>query len=193
MRLFVAITPPEEVRARVLAVIEQLKPLSRVPRWVRPEGLHLTLKFLGETKEDQLSAIISALNEIHSAAVHFEFHGVGSFPKHQHPRVIWAGVRESSELATLASAIESRLVPLGFPPEARAFSPHITLARINSREHLENLVSAAAAFASYDFGTMHAREFHLFKSTLKPSGAEYASLATFRFTPDAHGSQGHQQ
>ena len=73
---------------------------------------------------------------------------------------------------------------LGFRREEREFSPHITLARINSRERLDNLVRAAAAFASYDFGAMQAIEFQLFKSTLKSSGAEYEALETFRFVSD---------
>jgi 2'-5' RNA ligase len=182
MRLFVAITLPADVHKRIVRVMEELKPLSRAPRWVRPEGLHLTVKFLGEVKEPQLAPIVAELKEIRALRpIEFRFRGLGSFPKHDRPRVIWAGIDANKELTDLAESMESRLEPLGFPREEREFSPHITLARINSRERLDNLARAMAGFASYDFGTMQAGEFQLSQSTLKPSGAEYASLGTFHF------------
>jgi RNA 2',3'-cyclic 3'-phosphodiesterase len=185
MRLFVAITPPADVHERIAHVIDELKPLSRAPRWVRPEGLHLTLKFLGEVDEVQLPQIVAALKEIRaSRPLDLKFRGVGSFPKHDRPRVIWARVEDNGALAAVAEALTVRFEPLGFRREEREFSPHITLARINSRERLDNLVRAAQGFASYDFGAMQAAEFSLFKSTLKSSGAEYASLGTFRFASE---------
>ena len=192
MRLFAAITPPPEIRERLQRVIDQLRPASRTPRWVNPDGLHLTLKFFGDTDAAQLPAIQSALAAAASAShtATIRIHGLGYFPNSRQPRVLWAGLTASAELQNLAAEIQSRVGPLGFPAEAREFSPHITLARIGTREHhpapelLDNLLRAAAAFASYDFGTMHASEFHLFRSTLKSTGAEYSSLATFSFTPE---------
>lgn len=182
MRLFIAITPPEDVRERLAQVMGELKPLSRAPRWVRSEGLHLTLKFLGKVDQLQLPQVMAALNDARaSKALDLRFRGVGSFPKHDRPRVIWAGIEDSGALSALAEALATRFEPLGFRREEREFSPHITLARINSRERLDNLVRAAAGFASYDFGTMQASEFELFQSVLNPSGAQYASLGTFRF------------
>jgi RNA 2',3'-cyclic 3'-phosphodiesterase len=191
MRLFAAITPPAEIRDRLLHAINELRPVSRAFRWVKTDGFHLTLKFFGDTDAAQLPSIISALQtgRTQSGAT-IRIHGLGYFPNPRQPRVIWAGITASAELQTLACEIQSRVGPLGFPAEDRAFSPHITLARINPREHnvapepTDNLVRAAAAFASYDFGTMHASEFHLFQSRLKSSGAEYTSLATFRFAPE---------
>lgn len=182
MRLFVAFTPPPDVQERMLRVMDELKSLSHAPRWVRSDGLHLTLKFLGEVKEPLLAAIVSELKRIRaSRSIELRFRGLGSFPKHDRPRVIWAGIDENKELTALAETIESRVEPLGFPREKREFSPHITLARINSREQLDNLVRAVAGSASYDFGAMQATEFQLFQSTLKPTGAEYTSLGRFRF------------
>ena len=186
MRLFAAITPTAEIRERLLHAIDALKPTSRAPRWVKPDGLHLTLKFFGDADAAQLPAIQSALQGVHiQSPATIRIHGLGYFPNPRQPRIIWAGLTASAELPTLAAEIQSRVGPLGFPAEAREFSPHITLARISTREHnpapepLDNLLRAAAAFASYDFGTMHASEFHLFRSTLKSTGAEYSSLATF--------------
>jgi RNA 2',3'-cyclic 3'-phosphodiesterase len=182
MRLFVAIIPPADVHERIVRVMEELKPFSRASRWVRPEGLHLTLKFLGDVKEPQLACIAAELKEIRALRpIELRFRGLESFPKHDRPRVIWTGIDVNKELTDLSESMESRLEPLGFPREERDFSPHITLARINSRERLENLARAMAGFASYDFGTMQACEFQLFQSALKPSGAEYASLGTFHF------------
>jgi RNA 2',3'-cyclic 3'-phosphodiesterase len=182
MRLFVAVTPAEEIQEKLRRMMEELKPLARGPRWVRGEGLHLTLKFLGDVKDNLLGAIVDGLKEVRLArGIELRFRGVGSFPKHQHPRVIWAGVAAGEELAALVSSIEARMEGLGFAREQREFAPHVTLARIKSREPLENLMGAAAAFASYDFGAMVVREFHLFQSTLKPSGAEYSKIATFPF------------
>ena len=190
MRLFIAITPPNDARERMTRVIEELKPLSRAPRWVRPEALHLTLKFLGEVDELQLPQVKAAMKDIRaSKSLEMRFRGVGSFPKHDRPRVIWAGVEDNGALAAVAEALATRFEPLGFRREEREFSPHMTLARINSRERLDNLVGAAAGFASYDFGAMHASEFELFQSTLKPSGAEYASIAKIRFAGEEERAQ----
>jgi 2'-5' RNA ligase len=196
MRLFAAITPPAEIRERLLSAVNELRPASRAPRWVKPDGLHLTLKFFGDTDAAQLPAIQSALETIHTqTAATIRVHGIGYFPNPRQPRVIWAGITASAELQTLAAEIQSRVGPLGFPAEAREFSPHITLARISTREHnsapepADNLVRAAAAFASYDFGTMHASEFHLFRSTLKSTGAQYSKLASFSFPKNPAGPE----
>lgn len=189
MRLFVAVTPTEEIREKLRRVMAELKPLAGGPRWVRGEGLHLTLKFLGDVKDDRLGAIVGALQQVRAESeVELRFRGLGSFPKHQPPRVLCAGVAAGEELAALAAAIEARLEALGFAREDRQFAPHVTLARIKSREPVENLMRAVTAFASYDFGAMVAREFHLFRSTLKPSGAEYSKIATFPFARGDSGS-----
>jgi 2'-5' RNA ligase len=196
MRLFAAITPPNEIRDRLLHVIHKLRPISLAPRWVKPDGLHLTLKFFGDTDAANLPAILSALQTVHTPrAATIRIHRIGYFPNPHQPRVIWAGVTASPELATLATEIQSRVGPLGFLAEERAFSPHITLARINARERnpapepIDNLLRAAAAFASYHFGTMHASEFHLFRSTLKSTGAEYSTLASFSFAENPAGPE----
>jgi 2'-5' RNA ligase len=190
MRLFIAIPAPDDVRQQLVSVMEKLKPLSRAPRWVRPEGLHLTLKFLGEVDELQVPQITSAMKDIRaSKPLDLRFRGVGSFPQNDRPRVIWAGVEDTGALAPLAEALATRFEPLGFRREEREFSPHVTLARINSRERLDNLVRAAARFASYDFGAMQASEFELFQSTLKPSGAEYTAIEKFRFVAEEERAQ----
>jgi 2'-5' RNA ligase len=187
MRLFVAITPTEEIQAELRRVMEELRPLASGPRWVRGEGLHLTLKFLGEVQDERLAEIVAALKGARSAReIALRIRGLGTFPNPRHARVIWAGVEAGAELAALAADIEARMALLGFASEERAYAPHVTLARMQSREPLEKLMSAAARFAQYDFGAMTTKEFQLFRSSLKPSGAEYRVLESFTFaTADA--------
>ena len=186
MRLFVALDLPDAVRRSLADLIAQLKPKSRSARWVRPESMHLTLKFLGNTAAEKFDAVRAALATIRSTqAVELHFRALGFFPDEFKPRVIWAGVAASANLFELAATIEQTLEPLGFPRESRAFVPHLTLARINSTKGIENLVRAADALKSYDFGSTRESEFHLFESKLKRSGAEYKKLATFPFVQGA--------
>jgi 2'-5' RNA ligase len=186
MRLFVALDLPDAVRRALADLIAQLKPKSRSARWVRPESMHLTLKFLGETDPQKLDSIRAAVAKIHSARpVELHFRALGFFPNEFKPRVIWTAVEASPNLFELAAAFEAALEPLGFPRESRAFVPHLTLARINSAKGIENLVRAADSLKSYDFGSARESEFHLFGSVLKRSGAEYTKLATFPFAQGA--------
>ncbi|MGA8674719.1 MAG: RNA 2',3'-cyclic phosphodiesterase [Candidatus Acidiferrales bacterium] len=186
MRLFIALDLPDAVRRALDELIAQLKPKSRSARWVRPESMHLTLKFIGNIAGEKLDAIRAALGRIRSAQpLDLHFCALGFFPDEFKPRVIWAGVAASANLFEIAAAIEQTLEPLGFPRESRAFVPHLTLARINSTKGIENLVRAADALKSYDFGSARESEFHLFESVLKRSGAEYKKLASYSFVEGA--------
>jgi RNA 2',3'-cyclic 3'-phosphodiesterase len=185
MRLFVALDIPDAVRRALRELIARLKPECTGARWVRPEGMHITLKFLGETDEAKLDSIRAALSSIHSGqAVESDFRGVGFFPNEFHPRVVWCGIEASSNLSLLAARVDRALQPLGFPAESRPFTPHLTLARFNSHKGLDTLVRAANNLKSYDFGSARGSEFHLYRSVLKPSGAEYTRLATFPFVKE---------
>lgn len=182
MRLFVALDLPDAVRRALAELIAQLKPKSHAPRWVRPESMHVTLKFLGNVDTQKLDSISAVLAAIHSAQpVELHFRALGFFPNEFKPRVIWSGIEATPNLFQLAAAVEASLQPVGFHPESRAFVPHLTLARMHSSQNLENLVRAADAMKSYDFGSARETEFHLFESTLQRSGAEYKKLATFPF------------
>jgi RNA 2',3'-cyclic 3'-phosphodiesterase len=185
MRLFVALDLPDAVRRALGELIAQLIPNSRSARWVRPESMHVTLKFLGNVDAQKLDAICAVLATIHSAQpVQLHFRGIGFFPNERRPRVIWSGIEATPNLFELAAAMEQALEPLGFARESPAFVPHLTLARLNSSQGVENLVAAAEAMKSYDFGAAQETEFHLFESVLKRSGAEYKKLATFSFAKD---------
>lgn len=185
MRLFVALDFPDEVRSAIRNLIARLKPLARNARWVRPEAMHITLKFIGETNDAKIDSIRSALAPIHSGKpVEMHFRGVGFFPDERRPRVAWCGVEVSPNLSQLAADVEFALEPLGIPREARAFVPHLTLARIQSPGRLDELIRAAKESAALDFGTARETEFHLIESILKPSGAEYKRVATCAFVKE---------
>jgi|ERR1700693_3424589 len=181
MRLFVALDIPDAVRRALRELMARLKPECSGARWVRPEGIHITLKFLGETEGAKLDSINSALSSVHPAGpVQFDFRGIGFFPNEFHPRIIWCGVEASPNLATLAASVDRALQPLGFPAETRAFTPHLTLARFDSHKGLDTLVRTANNLKSYDFGSaLRQSEFYLYQSVLKRGGSEYTRLAKF--------------
>jgi RNA 2',3'-cyclic 3'-phosphodiesterase len=186
MRLFVALDLPGEVRDALVEWIVRLKPLCRAARWARPEGMHVTLKFIGHAIADgdaeKLAATRAALTGVRSGdPVEIRYRGAGFFPDARRPRVLWCGVEASANLAPLAAGIEHGLEPLGIPREERAFVPHLTLARFKSPEGVLPLARAAAEFAQHDFGFARETEFHLFESLLKPGGAEYRKLASYSF------------
>ena len=182
MRLFIAIEIPPEIRATFAALLKEFRAVAPQVKWVRPENLHVTLKFLGEAETAKLSALQNALSAIRShQPVNLEFRGLGFFPSEQRPRVLWMGIAGSQELESLAAGVDRALYKIGIPPEQRAFQPHLTLARFDPPGM--NLVLRAAIGRNIDrvFGSLHAYEFHLIESKLKPSGAEYTTLQSFPF------------
>jgi RNA 2',3'-cyclic 3'-phosphodiesterase len=183
MRLFVALDTPDDVRSAIFATVAKLRPACRKARWVRIEGLHVTLKFIGERPAEQLSAIQAALAKLPARApIPMKFQGAGFFPNPRRPRVLWAGVECGPELAALAGDIESALAALGIPREERAFSPHLTLARFDEPRGLDAIREAIEKSGPLDFGSATAENFNLYQSILKPGGAEYTRLATYTFT-----------
>ncbi len=186
MRVFVALDVPDEVRHRISEVSAKLARACPQARWARVEGLHVTLKFIGEITPEKVERIKEGLATIRSAVpVEMSFRGVGFFPNDRHPRVFWVGIAATPNLAELAADVERRLEPLGFPREQRAFRPHLTLARFQSEEGLERLTEAVRALGAPEFGSTRTRELYLYQSRLKPGGAEYVRLAKFDFAGGA--------
>jgi RNA 2',3'-cyclic 3'-phosphodiesterase len=182
MRLFVALDIPEDVRSSLAALAAKLRDTCPGARWARIEGLHVTLKFIGETSPEKTEIIKTAFAAIPSRApIALNFRGLGFFPNERRPRVLWAGIEAGPELAELAVAVETTLEPLGIPRDARAFTPHLTLARFDSTRGLDSLHAAIQKTGPREFGGVVAKEFHLYQSVLKPGGAEYTRLATFSF------------
>jgi len=182
VRLFVALEIPSAVRANLAELLKTLRAVSPRTRWVRPENLHVTLKFIGEAHEAKFSAIRNALAGVHSdESVRIDFRGLGFFPNEKHPRVFWAGIEASPNLKILAAEIEQTTEKLGIPREKRPFSPHLTLARFEPPLLLERLRAAIQEHAARDFGSLRTSQFHLIESKLKPSGAEYTTVESFPF------------
>jgi 2'-5' RNA ligase len=182
LRLFVALDIPEAVRRSLAGLMMQLRPAAPGARWVRAESMHLTLKFIGHVPPEKLEPIREALSAVRlEAPVEIRFSGVGFFPSERRPRVLWAGMEATPNLAELASSLEARLEPLGIAKEQRDFKPHLTLARFSEPWPARKLLDAVRSLPNREFGEMRASEFHLFESHLKRSGAEYTVLATFRF------------
>ena len=191
MRLFVALEIPSAVRDKLAALIKDLRargPVSSAKKvhWVRPENLHVTLKFIGEAAPAKLQAIGAALAAVRSAeAVELRLQGLGLFPNQNRPGVLWSGMEVSPNLAPLAGDIDHALGGVGFALEKRPFTPHLTLARFAPRGDSRELSAALKEHATREFGVLRAGEFHLIESTLKPSGAEYTTLQSFAFATEA--------
>lgn len=191
VRTFIAIVLPEPLLRRLASVQQQLE--QKAPpgsvRWVNPEGIHLTLKFLGDTPTAKLEAIRAALAAVasRSAPCAFAVGGLGCFPNVRKPRVIWVGVRPlGGELAALRQAVEAAMKPLGFPPEGREFTPHLTLGRVRDRIPPADLSRLGALVSSTEVGTLGevtAQRFFLIRSLLRPTGAEYTPLMEFPLGP----------
>lgn len=183
MRLFAAIDLPEEVRAALAHEQQALARLcrqNREIRWARAEGLHLTLKFLGEVPAERVPGVAGALGELGDfAKFPVEIKGLGFFPDARKPRVLWAGVEASAALGELAGRVDTALERLDFAPAGGPFRPHLTLARFRRPRSEPALEAAAAQAKSLSFGRFEANEFFLFESRLLPSGAEYHKLAQF--------------
>ena len=189
MRLFVALEIPDQVRDGFAALIAELREAdssfskSRA-RWVRPENLHVTLKFIGHVDAGKLDAIRAALAEVRlDSPVELRFRGLGFFPNGKRPRVFWAGIEASPNLAPLAGEIGARLAKVGISGETREFAPHLTLARFEPPGISDGLSAIAQENVAREFGAVRTGEFHLFESKTKPSGAEYARLQSFPFAP----------
>jgi 2'-5' RNA ligase len=182
VRLFVALKVPPDVRENFGEFLALLRALSSQPRWVQAENLHVTLKFIGEVQAERLGDIRAALSAVNfGLLITLEFRGLGFFPNEKRPRVFWAGIEASANLARLAIDVDRALEKLGFPPEKRPFSPHLTLARFDSPRLPDKLLAAMRENAKREFGFVAAKEFHLIESKLKPGGAEYTTAETFPF------------
>ncbi len=177
MRCFVAVELTETVRKRLAGLQQRFSDLGRSVRWVRPDAMHLTVKFLGDVPDQQLPAASQAVADVARQCRPFEFavRSTGCFPPRGNVRVIWVGVEETSgELAACKRRCEDAFSALGFPRESRPFSPHLTLGRVKDPRRAGNLRQLIAAQADFKAGTVSAGELVLFESRLSPQGAQYA-------------------
>jgi len=177
IRSFIAVDLAESVRAAISALQRDLAGAGADVRWVRSEGMHVTLKFLGAVEAPRLERVYAAVATALGAepALHVRARGVGAFPSLRRPRVLWVGLHGDG-LAALAARVDAAVIPLGFTPEDRGFTPHVTLGRVNSRRGWETLHGRIAAHLDADFGDSDIDAVTIFRSTLRPAGSVYTVL-----------------
>jgi len=181
LRLFVAVELGPEIQGRLVAVQDALRACTAV-RWVRPENLHLTLRFLGEVPQERTLQIREALEQVarHHSPLEIVLEGVGAFPGLRRPRVLWVGVSAGQEaLGRIARHLDRALEALGFRPEGRGFVGHVTLGRVAQPGAARLLEHAIGAFTSDPLGFGQVSEICLFRSRLHPIGPMYSVLQRF--------------
>ena len=178
MRVFIAIELPEDVRQKLANLEQELRPVTSSTRWVAPESIHLTLKFIGEIAEARLEEIDQALEGLTWRPFQVVVRGVGFFPGARSPRILWAGLTAST-MADLTLEIDTRMERFGFEKEKRAFRSHITLARAQDNRLDAALVESAKRFEDVDCGSFTVDRCFLFLSTLNPTGAVYTKLKEY--------------
>ena len=178
MRLFVALDLPAPLVANIEELIDRLRPTAKI-QWCRPANLHLTTKFIGEWPEARLDELRQALASVRGPGpIATRVHGLGFFPNPKSPRIFWSGVTAEG-LAELAAATDRATAALGIESEKRAYSPHLTLARIKERIDLQPLRDAIAALPSGEFGSFQAEGFFLYRSQMQRGGSVYTKLSEF--------------
>jgi len=192
MRLFIALDIEDSIRECIARFVEGVQGFAPDARWVKPESMHITLKFIGEQPELAVDPIKLALRTVQVNTTEIQFRGYGFFPSVKSARVFWLGMEAGPQLAALALAIDEKMAALGIPKEDRAYSPHLTLARGSGgsgsprwrrgdgpNRAFERLQEKLTSLPSPEFGTMTPREFFLYKSQLSPKGSKYTKLERF--------------
>ncbi len=184
LRVFCAVELPEELRSRVAERARRLRaefPDVRAS-WERPEKLHITLKFLGDTEPARVEDLSRAVSRAASNVEPFELtiEEPGAFPQHGQPRVIWLGIADASgSLALMQRQLETECAAAGFPRESRPFKPHLTLARIRSLQGARDLAAAHRA-TPFEPQRFKVSELVLMRSELSPRGSRYTPLSRRR-------------
>ncbi len=186
LRVFTAIEITPEIRSAASRLIERLKVAQAKVTWTKPTNLHYTLKFLGDVQDTQVNHICRVVQEAVGPFMPFELvaAGAGAFPSASRPRTVWLGAGDGSEATELVfQAIERLLAPLGFPPEGRRFTPHLTLGRVreSSPPSLKQLADLINRHADFDAGAMMVDGVTVFSSTLGRDGPTYDVLSHAEF------------
>jgi len=186
MRTFIAVKLDEAVKSKLNFLLDRLRRVEKSVKWVGPEGLHLTTKFLGEVDEAKIREIEDALALAARDTMSFPLtcKGTGTFPpSFRNARVVWAGIVPDKDLMALQARLEDDLEILGFPREGRAFHPHITLGRMRFPSGLgSQAVQVLEKERETLFGVTAVKKITFFRSELKPTGAEYSVVSEFDLT-----------
>ncbi len=179
IRTFIAIELSSEMQSKLAAVQQMLKKSEAQVKWVRPENIHLTLKFLGYVSESQLKDVFEAVNKSIKQIAPFplSFFGLGAFPNLNNPRVVWVGVNEGREiLSRINRKLEGFLKGNGFPAEERKYFSHLTLGRVKSSQNKAQLIELVKSGKDCPVGSMEVKKITVMRSILKSGGPEYRPL-----------------
>jgi len=184
IRAFIAFKLPDRILEFIREIQKELKNRGLKLKWVKPESIHLTLKFLGDIPCDRIDSIETAI-QVSAEGLHsisLIAGSIGVFPNLSRPRVVWIGIDgEIDILKGFQEKLDENLVKAGFQAEKRSYKGHLTIGRVRKTPNLENLKTAVRDFFEYETEPFQADEVILFQSDLKPEGAVYTGLKSFRF------------
>ncbi|MDD5382603.1 MAG: RNA 2',3'-cyclic phosphodiesterase [Candidatus Margulisbacteria bacterium] len=183
MRAFISVELPDEVKKKIAELITELKEIDLAVKWVETRNLHITLKFLGGVKENDLDELIEISTKAVAGSSSFNarFESLGTFPEGKNPRVIWVGTEEGGDkLCQLAESLENELSKAGFKRGEKAFKPHITIGRIKGNKGVDKLKEKMMNYKNPGFGAALIDRVHIMKSTLTPKGPVYETIKEVR-------------
>ena len=179
IRAFIALDLPPGVHRALAGLQQEWQRTAAMVSWIKPESIHLTLKFLGNIANEQVTEIQALLLKVAATASPLRLQplGCGAFPSIKQARVVWVGLQGAiEELLKLQKSIEDALVPLGFEPEDRPYRAHLTLGRVKGRRHLQLLQEAVLRRQDFQAEAFDVTEVVLYRSELRPEGARYTAL-----------------
>jgi len=193
IRAFIAVDLPDDVRDAIGDAQARLKRAHTGVKvsWTKVENLHLTLQFLGYVEEEAVEKIRAGLATVADDHVPFELlvAGAGAFPDEGRPRVLWVGCGDTGKLKALAQSVRAAMQPLGFQPEHREFSAHLTLGRVKHPRPDAALTRALDSIKNEGFGAMRVEAIHLYQSELHPDGSIYSKLSSHQLGEHHHASK----
>ena len=185
IRTFVAVPTSSTVQKRAADLIDRLRDSEENVSWVNPDNLHLTIKFLGDVPNTEVSQVCQAVGRAASSHGPFSvsYEGMGAFPNRERPKVVWIGVGQGSEpLVNLHASVDSSLCNLGFPPDRRSYQPHITVGRLRRPVSGQQLCELMEQYESFSVGTVEVNELLVMASFLDKGGPSYDVMARFQLS-----------
>lgn len=180
MRTFIAVNLPDEIKKKVAETTAGLKKIDSGVKWVEPQNLHLTLKFLGWVEDTRLPEVVQITGKVSSPSFKLKLAGAGGFPRGKNPRVLWVDIKEGAEeLKALANRLEEDFSSAGFRAEEREFSPHLTIGRVKGKRGIDKVMEEMGHLAGVEFGECQVQNLEIMKSTLTRKGPTYEVYKSF--------------
>lgn len=182
IRSFIAFEIPNNIKEKISLLQTNLSKKIKDVRWVKSSGIHLTIKFLGNIQENKINLICEKISSVMIKYPPFEviIKEIGCFPNFRKPRVIWLGLEEKRNyLLQISNEIETELKQIGFPPEDREFSPHLTLGRFGLNKVIADFAKIAEDYKDLKIDVLQLASISLIKSDLKSGGAIYTTIGSF--------------